>query len=271
MVRKAKKTASKKLPNQEFYWHFMRCDGRLSYDDERKPKLGQWMKFALNKDAKEWIEAERRYVSSTKPVLCGQGMHGALKLGNHIDSYYTPGIRLARVELGKIYNSDGVKAVSDKRRIIELWTPLKVRITIVRLAQEEVAKMLKKELKWWFDNCPFEEVREAIKSGNMERFEQYKSWLSLPVPYGSPIPLGAIEGEIHPFGRGPFEDVCGGRQEDSIKRDLCSLEEEVATGKKIPDDYRGQLEIDLLKSLFRTSLTEKKFLAALGPGRTVKK
>lgn len=268
MARKAKKTASKKLPDQKFYWHFMRCDGRLSYDDERKPKLGQWMKFALSKNASEWIEDERRYVSSKKPFMCGQGMHGALKLSGRIDSYYTPGIRLTRVELGKIYDSDGVKAVSDKRRIVELWTPLKVRTAILRLAQEEVAKILNKEMKWWLDNCPFEEVREAIKSGNMERFKQYKNWLSLPVPYGSPIPLGSIDKGIHPFGGfGGPEDM----QDDNIKRDLRSLEKEVATGKKIPSDYRGQLELDLLKSLFRTGLTEKKFIAALGPGRTVKK
>ena len=266
MTRKAKK-----LSTQKFYWHFMRSDGKLSYNDERKPKLGQWMKFALDKSATRWIEAERRHVKTTTPVLCGQGMHGALKLNDRVDSYYTPGIRLARVELGKIYDSDGVKAVSDKRRIVELWTPLKVRTAILRLAQEAVATVLKKELKWWLDNCPFEEVRVAIKSGNMELFKQYKSWLSLPVPYGPPVPLGSIEEGIHPFH--PFggrEIICGGPQEDSIKRDLSSLEKEIATGKKIPSDYRGQPEIDLLKSLFRTGLTEKKFLAALGPGRTVK-
>ena len=267
MARKAKKNASKKLPDQKFYWHFMRSDGKLSYNDERKPKLGQSMKFALNESATKWIEAERRHVKTTTPVLCGQGMHGALKLNDRVDSYYTPGIRLARVELGKIYDSDEVKAVSDKRRIVELWTPLKVRTAILRLAQEAVATGLKKELKWWLDNCPFEEVRVDIKSGNMERFKQYKNWLSLPVPYGPPVPLGSIEGGFHPFG----EIIWDGHREDSIKRDLCSLEEEVATEKRIPSDYRGQLEIDLLKSLFRDGLTEKKFLEVLGPGRTVKK
>jgi len=276
MTRKTVRKAKKPLPTQKFYWHFMRCDGELSYQDNRKPKLGQWMKFKLDKHCKKWVEKDRCYVQETEPSLCGQGMHAALKL-KRTDTYNTPGIRLARVELGKIYNSDSVKAVSDKRRIIELWTPLKVRNAILLLAREKVVTLFKKELKWWTDNCPFNEVREAIELGNMEKFEQFKSWLSIPIPYGIDVPLGVIEGarmlSFHPCATDSGLDkyMPNSNREDRLKSRLHELEKTIKAEKKMPVDHNGQPEIDILNTLFDLGLTEQKLLKVLGPGRKAKK
>ena len=263
MARKAATTqtkAKKKEPKQKFYWHFMRNDGTLGYQDERKPKLGQWITFKPDK------HLDRDY---SNPHLCGHGMHAVATIKDCLD--WAAGLRITRVELGKIYESDQVKSVSDKRRILEVWTGVQVRKTILALARERATNVLKDEMQWWLKNCPFEEVRKAIRAKDITRFQEYKQWLSPDMDYNGfgPPGFGPPPGYMERFMIHPIYDRSRKHHnlpDQNFLDELASLEKAIKTDPKMTENSGREM----LRMLFRRDLTQEEFLKKLGAGRKAK-
>ena len=263
MARKAATTqtkAKKKEPKQTF-WHFMNNKGTLGYNDDRKPKLGQWMTFKPDK------HLDKNY---SNPHLCGHGMHAVTTIKDCL--HWASGLRITRVELGKIYESDQVKSVSDKRRILEVWTPVQVRKTILALARERATNVLKDEMQWWLKNCPFEEVRKAIKAKDVARFQEYKQWLSPDIDYNH-TPFGPPPGYMERFMIHPIYDRSRKHHrlpDQNFLDELASLEKAVKTDPKMTKHQQGNSGREMLRMLFSRELTQEKFLKKLGAGRKAK-
>lgn len=108
-------------------WHFMPRDMKLGYGDNRKPKVGEWVKFNSN-----GIDA---------PEVCVRGMHMCTTLPRVIE-WCGRGSQLCYVEVRGNMHVTPSKTAAEERRI--LW-----HINTTKLYKEFLMWLSKRPNSWF--------------------------------------------------------------------------------------------------------------------------